>query len=63
MPDDEQTAPQTILERLTLSLCEERVREHLRGNFVRLNGEVVTDPDRPASGRLYLCPPPITEAV
>lgn len=52
-----ETGPTTILERLTLRLSEARAREHLRGNFVRLDGEVVTDPDAPADWRLYLCPP------
>jgi hypothetical protein len=52
----------TIFERLTQSahLAEDDARRHLENRFVRVDGEVVTDPDTEITddARLLLLPPP-----
>lgn len=51
----------TILERLTESvgLTNEAARTHLAGRYLRVDGEIVTDPDAEvtATAKLLLVPP------
>ena len=47
--DDEPT-PTTVRDRLTATgLSASRIEEHMTAERVRVDGELVTDPDRPAS--------------
>jgi hypothetical protein len=34
---------------------------HLRGQWVRVAGEIITDPDHIGDGRIVISPPPVTE--
>jgi len=46
--DDEPT-PTTVRDRLTtVGLSAERIEQHMTAGRVRVDGEVVTDPDTPA---------------
>jgi hypothetical protein len=42
-------------------ISEERALMHLRGQWVRLDGQIVTDPDHPAGGRMVISPPSVTD--
>jgi hypothetical protein len=54
----------TILQRMVAAqISEERALMHLRGQWVRLDGQIVTDPDHPAGGRMVISPPPVTDGT
>ena len=47
---DDGPAPTTVRDRLTAAgLSDSRIEEHMTAGRVRVDGELVTDPDRPAS--------------
>ena len=47
---DDGPAPTTVRDRLTATgLSASRIEEHMTAERVRVDGELVTDPDRPAS--------------
>jgi len=47
---DDEPAPTTVRDRLTAAgLSDSRIEEHMTAERVRVDGELVTDPDRPAS--------------
>ncbi|WP_165438442.1 hypothetical protein [Pseudonocardia sediminis] len=55
----------TIIERLTgsIGLSDERARQHLKGGYVRVDGEVVRDPGHETAdgARIVLQPEGVTE--
>ncbi|WP_344419882.1 hypothetical protein [Pseudonocardia ailaonensis] len=62
MNDDPVAGPSTLLERMiAMSIGEDRAQVHLRGRFVRVGGEPVTDPDFRTTAPFVICPPAITE--
>jgi hypothetical protein len=53
--------PATVLQRmLAAKISEDRALQHLRTDWVRSGGEVVTDPDAVVP-RFVISPPPVTE--
>jgi hypothetical protein len=47
---DDEPAPTTVRDRLTAAgLSDSRIEEHMTAERVRVDGELVTVPDRPAS--------------
>ena len=47
---DDEPAPTTVRDRLTAAgLSDSRIEQHMTAGRVRVDGELVTDPDRPAS--------------
>ncbi|SDH47362.1 hypothetical protein [Pseudonocardia oroxyli] len=62
MSDEPESTPRTVLTRLVaMTLSEDRALTHLKSSFVRVGGEIVTDPDLETDAPIVICPPPITE--
>ena len=56
---DDEPAPTTVRDRLTTAgLSAERIEQHMTAGRVRVDGEVVTDPDTPAPAGMTSSPPP-----
>ena len=57
---DDLPTPTTVRDRLTAAgLSDSRIEEHMTAGRVRVDGELVTDPDQPASppARIFVTAP------
>jgi hypothetical protein len=60
--DEPESTPPTVLDRLVaMTISEERALSHLKAGFIRVGGEIITDPNHVADGPIVVCPPPVTE--